>query len=216
MMFPDQFETEVMICDTASRLLPEEDWGTWSPSIPREPRPLPLPISQKRVTCFQCGQLSYVPLSALSAICSHCRIHMQLSNVLLRANSRRRRLETQGDITVASGAQLHELKLKCQNLTMKGEADGEFFCRGTMRVYASLRLSRALEAGVLELRRAAQLVAERGAMVGDAVLRGKFIGLLNAKGVIRVKRGGLLQGDCRATSLIVESGGRHIGSFSPL
>jgi len=216
MMSSSLFNTVAIISDAPSRLLPQEEWGTWTPSIPRVACPLPKPISQKRVTCFQCGLFSYVPLTALSSICSHCRMHMQLSNVLLRANSRRRRLETQGDITVAAGAQLHNLKLKCQNLTMKGEADGEFYCRGTMRIYGSLRLSHALEVGVLELRRGALLLAERGAMVGDAVLRGKFIGLLNAKGVIRVKSGAVLEGECRATNLIIESGGRHVGSFTPL
>ena len=207
--------TEPISSPEPSGLLPEDMRGKWSPYVALKARPFKsasiLPL--RHVHCHGCNSLSAVPAAALSALCSQCHTHLQMGDYILRSGSRRNKIRTQGNITIAEGAYFSRLDLICNNLIMRGDGDGSISCRGSLIIYSSPSISQPLTVSKLDLRRGSSLSLSSGAHVEEAEIHGILRGFISATGRIVVKRGGSLHGDCRAKDLILEPGAQHIGRF---
>lgn len=209
-----------IVSPEASGLLPREDWGTWVPQMTRrkilkadyaqhQPR-------QREVICHHCDKRATVPARALSALCPHCYTHLQMGNIVLKEGGRRTHLRTQGDVLIPSDITVSGLNVVCNNLIMKGKGDGLIHCRAKLCVYGSSTMTQAVRAGKLELRLFSHLQVEKGIYVEDAEIRGDLTGFIHATGVVRIRRGGVLRGDCRALVLKIDAGGVHEGHFEQL
>lgn len=203
-----------------SGLLPEDEWDQWVPNIARKTR-IGAHYSQRsvptrQVLCHNCEQQADVPARALSALCPHCHSHLQMGNFVLKSGMRRTKLRTQGDVVIASTAHLSRLNIICTNMVMKGVADGFITCRGKLTVYSSPHITESVRAGHLDLRLFSHLTLDKGIHVENAELRGELKGFIHAEGIIRIKRGGVLRGDCRARVLQIAPGGVHEGHFEQI
>ncbi|MFI3243878.1 MAG: polymer-forming cytoskeletal protein [Akkermansia sp.] len=215
-----QSVTDPIISPEISGLLPEDEWGNWVPNIARKRRLMrdyaERKVPTRRVQCHQCEKFADVPLRALSAICPFCHTHLQMGDFVLKSGMRRNKLRTQGDVVIHADANLSRLNLVCTNLVMKGVGDGYINCRGKLTVYSKPHMHQSVKAGHLDMRLFSELRLENGIHVEKADIRGELRGFIHATGVVRIRRGGVLIGDCRALVLQIDSGGRHIGHFEQI
>ncbi len=210
-----EFRTEPLIVPTVSGLLPEgeRDRRVALTSLPSSKPHAHVPM--REVCCYECGRRSHVPSAALSAQCIHCHAHLNMADVELKAGSRRLTVRTLGDVTIAPDAVLSHLSIVCRNLNVLGRGTGSFRCTGALTIATSLHVEGGVKADTLVVERQCNVTLEKEAQVRDALVRGSLRGGLSAMGSVRVVRGGELIGDCLASDLVVEPGGRHVGAFAP-
>ncbi len=210
-----EFRTEPLVVPTISGLLPEGERNrrVALTSLPagRE-RPL---VPQREICCYECGRRSHVPAAALSVQCLHCHARLDMADVELDADSRNLTIRTLGDVTIAADAVLNHLSIVCRNLQMNGQGSGNLRCSGRLNIACTLRVEGSVSAAALTVERGCELTLEQGAEVRSALICGRLEGHLAAEGDITIARGGLLVGDCVASSLKLEPGGRHEGQFTP-
>ncbi len=168
-------------------------------------------VPQREVECYECGSRTQVPSAALSAICSHCRAHLKMTDVELRPGAQRLTVRTLGDVTVQSGAVLSGLSVTCGNCTLSGRGAGSYRCCGLLKVSSNNRIDGSVQAGRMLVERGADVILTQGANVGELEVAGRLSGRIVARGTITVRRGGELYGDCFAPSLVIEQGGAHRG-----
>ncbi len=212
-----EFRTEPLIVPTVSGLLPEGERNrrVALTSLPTGRERLTVP--QREVCCYECGKSSQVPAAALTAQCRHCRAHLNMGNVELKAGARRLTVRTLGDVSIASDAVLSHLSIVCRNLSVNGRGNGSFRCSGRLSFGCSLTVEGSVSAETLSVARGCEVTLEQVAQVkGEAHLAGKLRGKMKVQGGITIARGGVLTGDCSAASLTIEPGGRHDGRFTPL
>lgn len=204
-----EFKPEPLVVPHVSGLLPEGERNRrvalTSFAGHREKKQLPT----REIICYECGRKSHVPAAALSANCIHCHAHLNMANVDLRPSSTRCTVSTLGDITILSEAVLSHLKLVCRDLNVLGKGSGAVRCSRKMTVQGSFRQVGSFRVGELELCRGAVLRFETPVKLGNAVINGLVEGDIAAEGEVRIRRHGILRGECVAKRLIIESGGCH-------
>ncbi len=215
-----QSVTNPIVSPEISGLLPEDEWGRWVPNIARKKRIMQdyaqRQVPTRQVLCHQCEKMADVPLRALSALCPHCHTHLQMGDFVLKSGMRRTKLRTQGDVVIAANVCLSRLNIVCTNMVLKGLADGYIHCRGKLTVYGDPHMTQSVKAGYLDLRLFSHMTLDHGIHVESADIRGELKGFIHATGVVRIRRGGVLRGDCRALVLQIDSGGRHEGRFEQI
>ncbi len=203
-----------MLVNEPSGILPREDWGTWSPRVTVSRRwNVSNQPATRCVTCYECEELCDVPIRALSALCPHCRNHMQLVDVTIKHNSRRSHINTQGKITITSDCRLSNLRLQCNKMLIKGNIDGLINCRGELVISGSPTLTQPLRAGKLIITSTGNLYAHAGIHADEVIIHGTVHGYVHAKNSLRIAAGGTLQGNCRGSVLNIAHKGNHIGRW---
>ncbi len=137
-----------------------------------------------------------------------------MGDIELKPGSRRLTVRTLGDVTITPDAVLSHLSIVCRNLHVNGRGTGSFRCSGLLNFATSLAVEGSVFAETLVIERGCEVELEQVAQVGRAKIRGKLTGKLNARGEVRITRGGQLVGDCTASQLTVEAGGQHAGLFA--
>ncbi len=137
-----------------------------------------------------------------------------MADVELKPGSRRLTVRTLGDVTIASDAVLSHLSIVCRDLRVNGRGTGSFHCTRRLDFATSLTVEGSVRAEHLVVEKQCVVTLEKGAQVLSADIRGTLIGKLEARGEVRVARGGELVGDCLAGELKVVPGGRHLGIFA--
>ncbi len=203
-----------LLVNEPSGILPREDWGTWSPrvTVPRYWRSINQP-EKRSVTCYECEQSCDVPMRALSALCPHCRSHMQLVDITVKPTSRRSHINTQGKITISSDCRLSNLRLQCNKLVIKGNIDGLINCRGELVISGSPTLTQPLRAGKLIITSTGRLHAHAAIHADEVIIHGSLEGYVHAKHSLRIAAGGNLQGNCRSPVLSIAPKGNHVGRW---
>lgn len=133
-----------------------------------------------------------------------------MSDVELGADTHELTVRTLGDVMVPPGVVLNRLSIVCRNMTIYGRASGSFHCTQELRFRESCRVDGAVRARRLVIDKDAEVVLESGASVREALVSGSLAAAVNASGVIRVSRGGILRGRCDAADILVEPGGQYL------
>lgn len=167
----------------------------------------------REVVCYECGRRSHVPAAALSASCIHCHAHLRMADVELKPGSQRLTVRTLGNVTILPDAVLSHLSIVCRDLFLNGRASGNFRCSGTLRISCNTRIEGTVQAGKMEVAKAADVVLVQGASVGELEVSGRVTGRIEASGAVILHRGGELLGDCRSPRMEVEEGAVHRGQW---
>ncbi len=199
---PTTSSIKALVSEDPSGILPEEDWGKWIPRI-EGTRRLRLPVmpEMRSVICYNCERETAVPAKALSALCSLCRSHLMLTNVVLRQGSARPNVSTIGNISIAKGANLSGLKLNCNNLHVQGTIDGQLRCRAKLTMSHDNKLTKKPQVGTLLVERGVTLKLPAGIDAEEIIIKGELHGDITATHSIKLESGGSLHGDCHTPSL---------------
>lgn len=176
----------------------------------RSERPV---VPQREVTCYECGARTQVPSAALSAICTHCRAHLKMTDIELKPGAQRLTVRTLGTVTVLPDSVLSLLSVTCGKCYLNGRGSGNFRCSELLRISCNNRIDGSVSAGRLEVERGADVILTQGATVGELVVSGRLSGRIVADKRVVVCRGGELYGNCYAPVLEVEQGGTHRGEW---
>ncbi len=217
-MNPDTTPTSITphLSEESSGLLPQEDWGKWVPRIEGNKRlKLPIQPARRSVLCYTCKQPTFVPEKALSALCTHCRSHLQLVDVLLSKSIPRSRVRTLGCLTVAADTQLSQVDFECDRIVIKGNVDGKIVCHNEMRISTpELRLTRPLRTQSLIIESGSTVYLSEGVHADRVIIHGELHGFIRARVSISIESSGSLHGDCNTPSLRFGArGGRHNGRW---
>lgn len=208
-----EYKTEPLIVPSVSGLLPEGERNRRVALTAFESREKKVQVPSREVVCYECGRKSQVPAAALSANCIHCHAHLNMTDVELKAGSRRLTVRTLGNVTVVADAVLSHLSIVCNHLHLEGRASGSFRCSGTLRIQTGTRIEGTVQADHLLVSRGISVILTRGATLRNASIAGRVSGRIEARGCVRIERGGELCGDCCAADLQVEPGGTHLGNW---
>ncbi|MCH5284383.1 MAG: polymer-forming cytoskeletal protein [Akkermansiaceae bacterium] len=208
-----KYHTEPLVVPVVSCFIPVRDRaprGIFSPLPPgaREDR---VAVPTREIVCYECGQRSHIPEAALSAHCVHCRAHLSTAHVELKPGTRRLTVRTLGDVSLPAGVELSHLSIICRHLSIAGKGSGTLRCSGTLTLRGEAVVEGAVQAGSIIVTPGARVRLSPSAVAAQAEVEGYLTGCLQVAGEIRIGRGGVLEGDCRARQLIVEPGGRHAG-----
>lgn len=207
-----EFRTEPLVVTSVSGLLPAEErdrrvaLSSFAPSAERPAVPM------REVRCYECGKRTAVPAAAMSANCTHCHTHLNMTDVELKPSSRRLTIRTVGKVTVQPDTVLSHLSVVCSDMEINGQVSGAFRCFGTLTFRNSMRVEGRVRASHLVVEKGAEIVFAEGAEVKTAVIEGRVSGILNAQKHVTVPRGGELIGTCVCPKIEVEPGGRYSGT----
>lgn len=210
------YQTQPLEVPTVSGLLPEEDRklrGLYA-LPPKDAREERVAVPTREVVCYECGKHSRIPIAALSAHCVHCRAHLNTADITLKPGSRRLTVRTLGDVTLPANVELSHLSITCRNLTVSGKGEGTLRCTGELTLRGSAQLEGQVQAGMLCVAAGAKASVQPGATTHEAEIEGQLTGRLHVKGLLHIGKGGRLTGDCHASQLIVDPGGRHDGHWA--
>lgn len=207
-----EFRTEPLVVPSVSGLLPEGERDRRVALTSFATRASEHRVPQREIICYECGKRCSVPAAALSAHCIHCHRHLNLADMEIKPGSHRLTVRTAGRVFVPAETELSApLSVRCGDLEIRGHITGSFFCTGCLTIASSLQLSGAVRAAELRVEKGARVVLQEGARVRTATVAGHVQGVLRARGIVRVLRTGVLEGDCAAEQVAVEPGGQWLG-----
>lgn len=209
-----EFKTEPLVVPSISGLLPEgeRDRRVALTSFASSRERVKVPT--REVVCYECGGRCEVPAAALSASCPRCHAHLNMADVELKPGIRRTTVRTLGDVIVPSELVISHLSITCHNLLVYGVATGSFQCSGKLKVRGTLNEDGKFSTAMLQVKKGGTANFAHIAEVGGAVINGLVEGDLRSRGEIRIRRHGELRGNCRCARLIIETGGKHTGSYT--
>ncbi len=195
-----------LFCEESSGLLPPEDWGKWIPRVEGTRRlRLPVQPTMRHITCYSCQKETEVPMKALSALCTHCRTHLMLTDIVLKQGSQRTRLSTYGKVSIARGAQLSGLSIECGSMLVNGLIDGNIHCHGEMRLACSTTIKGTIHTHTLIVEKGVSLHIQGRVEATSIIIYGSVHGLLKASAQISIEATGSLHGNCHTPSLNLAS-----------
>ncbi len=208
-----RYSTEPIVVPVASGLLPESERNLRVALTSFSVRSEPPEVPQREVVCYECGRRTQVPAAALSAICTHCRAHLKMTDVDLKPGAQRLTVRTLGNVTVQADAVLSQLSITCGNCYLHGRGSGTFRCSDLLKISCNNRIEGPVQAGRLEVERGADVILTQGATVDELVVSGRLSGRIVARRRVVVRRGGELYANCFTPSLEVEQGATHRGEW---
>ena len=192
----------------------------------RQPSPAPpwtLPAAtgsshapSRNVECFACRRRTAVPVTAVSARCSHCSAYIKLDDITLHSRTHRTKVQTCGCVTVQANADLKGLHIECRDLILNGKASGDLLCSGVCKIKADQHISGTLRARRLTVEKKTAVLVTGGVHVENAWIQGTLEGALTAEGTVTIHRHAKFLGDITARRLVIEEGGIHQGSLTRL
>lgn len=206
-----EFRTEPLVVTSVSGLLPPDErdrrvaLSSFAPSAERPAVPM------REVRCYECGKRTSVPAAALSAACTHCHTHLNMTDVELKPTSRRLTIRTVGKVHVQPDTVLSHLSVVCSDMKILGQVSGAFRCSGTLTFANSMRVEGKVAAKHLIIEKGAEVVFTEEAEVDTAVIEGRLAGVLRARTLVTVPRGGEMLGTCICPKIDVEPGGHYRG-----
>lgn len=110
----------------------------------------------KSVSCTHCGAESQVAKRAMSVFCPHCHQRLILEDYKVKTYLATRLFATCGDIVVEKSGFV-SAPIRVQNLTVRGQVQGNVEARGCVRIARTGQLKGDIRAPVLRVAAGAKL-----------------------------------------------------------
>ena len=164
----------------------------------------------RTVHCLKCGRSHDVSRKAQSTICPGCYAPIELIDVAVN-ESISRAVDTRGHLKLGPKGIIGNEWIVCGTARIEGVFSGHLRCEGEARLAMQKPCAGRISAGSVLVERKSRIECphpiEAGSFAIEGVLRGKVV----ARGIVRVLKGGVLEGEVEAPSLVVEKGGTHTG-----
>lgn len=169
--------------------------------------------STRAVICYKCGQISLAADGAFSSLCKHCGVHMNLEDFSLSPYSKKKLVETHGDVYIQPGGNLTGMTIRCRNLIMDGWADGQLYCQGSLILNQSGSIRGIVQANRLKVSRRAKVAFLENVYLRTAEVDGEVTGNLFCEGIVSLGENAVLVGDVTANTLILPLGAVFKGNY---
>ena len=164
----------------------------------------------KPVHCLKCGRTHEVSPKAQSTICPGCYAPIELVDVSIN-QSVSRAVDTRGHLKIGPKAIVGNDWIVCGSARIEGVFTGHLRCEGEARLAMQKPCPGRISAGSVLVERKSRIESPHPIEADSFAIEGTLHGEVLSRGIVRVLKGGVLEGLVRAPALVVEKGGIHIG-----
>ena len=164
----------------------------------------------KPVHCLKCGRTHEVSQKAQSTICPGCYAPIELIDVSIN-ESISRAVDTRGHLKLGPKGIIGNDWIVCGSARIEGVFNGHLRCEGEARLAMQKPCPGRISAGSILIERKAQIDSAHPLQADQFAIEGKLRSAVNSRGIVRVLKGGWLEGTVTAPSMVVEKGGVFLG-----
>ena len=164
----------------------------------------------KPVHCLKCGRTHQVSPKAQSTICPGCYAPIELIDVNITAHASRS-IDTRGHLKITAKGSVSNPWIICGSARIEGPFHGHLRCEGEARLAMQKTCTGRITAGSFVIDRKAVIDCTQLVDADSVSIEGVFRGTIQSRGIVKVLKGGRLEGPVEAPSLVVEKGGIYVG-----
>ena len=164
----------------------------------------------KPVHCLKCGRTHQVSPKAQSTICPGCYAPIELIDVNITAHASRS-IDTRGHLKITAKGSVSNPWIICGSARVEGPFQGHLRCEGEARLAMQKTCTGRITAGSLVIDRKAVIDCSQLVDADSVSIEGIFRGRIQCRGIVKVLKGGRLEGPVEAPAIIVEKGGIFVG-----
>ena len=174
------------------------------PAIPAAPADPALP--KKPVFCFRCGTTHPVTEGARNTICPACNACIDLPDIKIFSPTLQA-VDTRGKLYVGPEGSLNNAWIVCGSARIEGSVSGVLRSAGEVVLATTRPCPCQIMAPALVIAKQSAIKLTSPLETNTLIVKGLFQGIVNCKGTVHVLRGGHLEADIWARSIVVEKGG---------
>ena len=183
------------------------------PAVPAAPENPLLP--ERSVFCYRCGTTHTVKLAARNTICPGCSACIDLPDISILTPSSHP-VDTRGKLFIGPGGALTNSWIVCGSARIEGILNGVLRSEGEVVLATVMPCACQIKAPTLVIAKQSSIKLTSPLETETLIVRGQFFGTANCKGTVHVLRGGHLEADICARSIVVEKGGFFKGGCQVL
>jgi cytoskeletal protein CcmA (bactofilin family) len=164
----------------------------------------------KPVHCLKCGRTHEVSQKAQSTICPGCYAPIELIDVSIN-ESISRAVDTRGHLKLGPKGIIGNPWIVCGSARIEGIFNGHLRCEGEARLAMQKPCPGRISAGSVIIERKSQIDSAHSIEADQFAIEGKLRAPIKSRGIVRVLKGGWLEGSVTAPSMVVEKGGVFVG-----
>jgi len=164
----------------------------------------------KPVHCLKCGRTHEVSQKAQSTICPGCYAPIELIDVSIN-ESISRAVDTRGHLKLGPKGIIGNPWIVCGSARIEGIFIGHLRCEGEARLAMQKPCPGRISAGSVIIERKSQIDSAHPIEADQFAIEGKLRAPIKSRGIVRVLKGGWLEGSVTAPSMVVEKGGVFVG-----
>jgi len=164
----------------------------------------------KPVHCLKCGRTHEVSQKAQSTICPGCYAPIELIDVSIN-ESISRAVDTRGHLKLGPKGIIGNSWIVCGSAHIEGIFNGHLRCEGEARLAMQKTCPGRISAGSVLIDRKSQIDSVHPIEADQFAIEGKLRAPIKSRGIVRVLKGGWLEGTVHSPSLVVEKGGVFVG-----
>jgi cytoskeletal protein CcmA (bactofilin family) len=164
----------------------------------------------KSVHCLKCGRTHEVSQKAQSTICPGCYAPIELIDVSIN-ESISRAVDTRGHLKLGPKGIIGNSWIVCGTARIEGVFNGHLRCEGEVKLAMQKPCPGRISAGSVIIERKSQIDSAHPIEADQFAIEGKLRAPVVSRGVVRVLKGGWLEGTVTAPSMVVEKGGVFVG-----
>ena len=164
----------------------------------------------RTVHCLKCGRSHEVSRKAQSTICPGCYAPIELIDVTVN-ESISRAVDTRGHLKLGPKGIIGNQWIVCGSARIEGTLHGHLRCEGEARLAMQKPCSGRISAESVLVERKSRIECSHPIEAVNFAIEGTLRGKVVARGIVRVLKGGVLEGEIEAQALVVEKGGIQIG-----
>jgi cytoskeletal protein CcmA (bactofilin family)/transcription elongation factor Elf1 len=165
----------------------------------------------RTVHCLKCGRSHDVSRKAQSTICPGCYAPIELIDVSVN-ESISRAVDTRGHLKLGPKGIIGNEWIVCGSARIEGAFTGHLRCEGEARLAMQNPCAGRISAGSVLVERKSRIECAHPIEADSFAIEGTLRGKVVASGIVRVLKGGVLEGEIEAPALVVEKGGIQTGS----
>lgn len=164
----------------------------------------------KSVHCLKCGRTHEVSQKAQSTICPGCYAPIELIDVSIN-ESISRAVDTRGHLKLGPKGIIGNNWIVCSSARIEGVFNGHLRCEGELKLAMQKPCPGRISAGSVIIERKSQIDSAHPIEADQFAIEGKLRAPVVSRGIVRVLKGGWLEGSVTAPSMVVEKGGVFVG-----
>ena len=167
-------------------------------------------LPRKGVFCHRCGTSHQVSTGARNTICPGCSACIDLADIGILSPSSQP-VDTRGKLYIGPDGSLSNSWIVCGSARIDGNVGGVLRSEGEVVIATVKPCQCQIMAPSLVIGKHSAIRLTSPLETGSLVVRGRFYGAVNCRGTVYVARGGHLEADISARSIVVEKGGFFVG-----
>jgi cytoskeletal protein CcmA (bactofilin family) len=180
---------------------------------PKTAKPAPeSPRELRQVTCFQCGTILEVSLTAQSTMCKRCSSHLDLRDYFVN-NAVSKNFRTRGRFVVEEGGYVFNTETVVATAVIKGRFLGKLVAEEWLEIHRTAEIKGTFKTGNLVIPATSLFRWAEPLAIGGADIAGELIANVKSTGRVTLRSTARLFGNVEAAALEVEPGAIVMGSM---